>query len=209
MENRTMDMDYKFNEDISLIESLVGNNHENGVVQSETDGIEEVHKTNTVPLDVFEEEPDEEDNDNVELAWLHFLELAIGQISSEPEDRSNEASLPSFHDEEINIQDITPDKSVWFPFPSKEYLIGLLLIGYLHKLISRDLYHQIRIIFMLYTIKLPCWEALQIMRVKIRSMSNHSVIKRQSVFDQPIFALDAKELISDVRFDESIGRAAP
>ncbi|KAA1113161.1 hypothetical protein PGT21_023248 [Puccinia graminis f. sp. tritici] len=188
------------NNNISQIESLVFEDQEDSQAEElESNRSEAIHEPNIVPLDIFEEEDSDNETDNAaELTWMQFLELAIGQISSEPDELADVDSIPSFRQEEVKIEDVTPDSSVWFPFPSKEYLIGSLLIGYLHKLISRDLYHQIRTIFTLYAIGLPGWEALRIMRAKIRSMSNHSIIQRESVFNQPMFGLDARQLISDV-----------
>ncbi|KAI9625284.1 hypothetical protein KEM48_010973 [Puccinia striiformis f. sp. tritici PST-130] len=61
-----------------------------------------------------------------------------------PEDAILDATSPLFRREEEEIRKIRPDNTAWYPFLNKEYLIGSLLLGYLHKLISRDLYHQIR-----------------------------------------------------------------
>jgi hypothetical protein len=77
-------------------------------------------------------------------------------------------------------------------------MIASLLVGYLHKLISRDLYHQIQAIFTLYHVWLPRWQALRRMQATLRSMSSHSIIQKKSVVDQPMFGLNARELISDV-----------
>ncbi|KAI9628456.1 hypothetical protein H4Q26_018057 [Puccinia striiformis f. sp. tritici PST-130] len=94
------------------------------------------------------------------------------------------------------VVDDTPENHLagWL---EPNYMIALLLVGYLHKIISRDLYHQIRAVFTVYHIQLPRWEAVRQMRATIRSMSNHSIIQKESVFNQPMFGLDMKELIAD------------
>ena len=80
----------------------------------------------------------------------------------------------------------------------RPYLVGSLLVEYLHKLISRDMFHQIRSVLKLCNVNLPRWEALRRTRKKIRLMSQHSIVEEESVFGKPIFGLDAKELISNV-----------
>ncbi|EFP81051.1 uncharacterized protein PGTG_07303 [Puccinia graminis f. sp. tritici CRL 75-36-700-3] len=110
-----------------------------------------------VPLSQFEEE--DSDNEEGELQWTDMIEIAVGQINSEPEEAALAATDPLFRREEAEIAKIRPDNSAWYPFLNKEYLVGSLLIGYLHKLISRDMYHQIRIVFTLYHVRIPRWEA--------------------------------------------------
>ncbi|KAI9616613.1 hypothetical protein H4Q26_011012 [Puccinia striiformis f. sp. tritici PST-130] len=123
--------------------------------------------------------------------------------------------LDMFNQEESgNENDDDREELLWMQFLDiAMYMIASLLVGYLHKIISRDLYHQIRAVFTVYHIQLPRWEAVRQMRATIRSMSNHSIIQKESVFNQPMFGLDMKELIADVRkdslrFDESVGGPA-
>jgi fumarate reductase subunit D len=73
-----------------------------------------------------------------------------------------------------------------------------LLIGYLHKLISRDMYHQIHTVFLLYWVLLPRWEALRQMRAKVQTLTNQTVVEKRTVFGQPVFGLNAREIIKDV-----------
>jgi hypothetical protein len=72
---------------------------------------------------------------------------------------------------------------------NKKYLVGSLLIGYLHKIISRNMYHQIRSVLTIYHFRLPCWEACHRMCAKICTLINYNIIKRESVFGNPIFSL--------------------
>ncbi|KAH9449893.1 hypothetical protein Pst134EA_026610 [Puccinia striiformis f. sp. tritici] len=187
-------------EGISQVEPVVDDTPENHLAGwLEPNVTEIVDDPPIIPLDMFnqEESGNENDDDREELLWMQFLDIAIGQISSEPEGLAEETSVPSFRREEEKIENVTPDNSIWFPFLNKEYMIALLLVGYLHKIISRDLYHQIRAVFTVYHIQLPRWEAVRQMRATIRSMSNHSIIQKESVFNQPMFGLDMKELIAD------------
>ncbi|KAI7938826.1 hypothetical protein MJO28_014405 [Puccinia striiformis f. sp. tritici] len=187
-------------EGISQVEPVVDDTPENHLAGwLEPNVTEIVDNPPIIPLDMFnqEESGNENDDDREELLWMQFLDIAIGQISSEPEGLAEETSVPSFRREEEKIENVTPDNSIWFPFLNKEYMIASLLVGYLHKIISRDLYHQIRAVFTVYHIQLPRWEAVRQMRATIRSMSNHSIIQKESVFNQPMFGLDMKELIAD------------
>ncbi|KAA1068266.1 hypothetical protein PGTUg99_030554 [Puccinia graminis f. sp. tritici] len=148
-----------------------------------------------VPLEIFEE--DKFEDKEAELTWMGFIEIAVGQIRSEPEENTPDESMPLFDQVEEKIKKMTPDNSTWYPFLSREYLVGSLFIGYLHKIITRDMYHQIRTILTLYHVILPCWEALRQMRSKIRTLITRTVIEKESVFGQPMFGLKASELIGD------------
>ncbi|KAI7941230.1 hypothetical protein MJO29_013304 [Puccinia striiformis f. sp. tritici] len=148
-----------------------------------------------VPLSTFEEEGS--DDEEGELNWTDMIGIAVGQINLEPEDAILDATSPLFRREEEEIRKIRPNNTAWYPFLNKEYLIGSLLLGYLHKLISRDLYHQIRSVFTAYHIHLPRWEALRETRAKIRTLIDHTIIEKETVFGQPVFGLNARELIRD------------
>jgi hypothetical protein len=113
---------FVINNNISQIESLVFDDQEDiQADELEPGRIEATHEPNIIPLDIFDEEdPDNKANEGAELTWMHFLELAIGQISSEPDELADVDSIPSFRQEEFKIEDVTPESSVWFPFPSKE-----------------------------------------------------------------------------------------
>ncbi|EHS62788.1 uncharacterized protein PGTG_22700 [Puccinia graminis f. sp. tritici CRL 75-36-700-3] len=101
-----------------------------------------------------------EDDEEAETTWMDLVGVAVDQIDLEPPMDTLDDSSPLFRREEEKIKKVSPDNSAWYPFLSKEYLMGSLLVGYLHKLISRDSYHQIRAVFTLNYINLPRWEAL-------------------------------------------------
>ncbi|KAA1120057.1 hypothetical protein PGT21_037090 [Puccinia graminis f. sp. tritici] len=177
-----------------MLSALIEGNKEPGVNSEADDGNksdEEVDKIVPGTFEVAESEDDEE----AEKSWMDFVGVAIGQIDSElaVDDPANDS--PLFRREEEKIRKVTPEDSEWFPFLNKEYLIGSLLVRYLHKLISRDLYHQIRVIFMLNQIKLPRWEALRLMRAQIRTLVNQTIVEQETVFGQPVFGLKASNVI--------------
>ncbi|POW18333.1 hypothetical protein PSHT_05902 [Puccinia striiformis] len=172
------------------------------ISEMNADSMEDVRSGNVpvedveeVPLSLLEEK--ESDGKEGELSWTDMIGIAVGQIDSEPEDAILDATSPLFCQEEEKIKGMRPENSAWYPFLNKEYLISSLLLGYLHKLISHDLYHQIRSFFTAYHIKLPRWEALREMRAKIRTLLNHTVVEKETVFGQPVFGLSARELIRD------------
>ncbi|PLW22365.1 hypothetical protein PCASD_15908 [Puccinia coronata f. sp. avenae] len=148
-----------------------------------------------IPDSIFSEE--EPDDNETELNWIDMIDVAMEQIGSEPKDRTCNPPFSNFCQEETMIDDLTPDKTSWYPFLNKEYLVASLLVGYLYKIISRDMYHQIQSILTLYHVILPRWEAIQHMRAKIQTLINHTIIEKESVFGNPMFALNAKEIISD------------
>ncbi|KNE96003.1 hypothetical protein PSTG_10694 [Puccinia striiformis f. sp. tritici PST-78] len=187
-------------EDISHVQPVIDYTQDNHLADGLKPNIPEIiDDPPIIPLDIFEQDESgkEDDSDQAELLWMQFVDIAIGQIASEPEELAKETSIPLFLHKEELIKKVTPDNSIRFPFLNKEYMIASLLVGYLHKLILHDLYHQIRGVFAVYHIKLPRWEAIRQMRATIRSMSNHSIIQKESVFNQPMFGLDMKELIAD------------
>ncbi|KAA1076437.1 hypothetical protein PGT21_007160 [Puccinia graminis f. sp. tritici] len=178
-----------------LLEPVIGMN-EGQPDQVDADESELDEESEEIPPGTFAEE--ESDDEEAELSWMDFVGVAIGQIDSEPEDLDLPLSSPLFRREEAKIKKIRPDNSTWYPFLNKEYLIGSLLIGYLHKLISRDMYHLIRSVFTVCDVRLPRWEALRMMRANIRTLINRTIVEKETVFGQPVFGLNASELISDV-----------
>ncbi|OAV89021.1 hypothetical protein PTTG_28844 [Puccinia triticina 1-1 BBBD Race 1] len=148
-----------------------------------------------VPKSLFEEL--ESDDEEGELNWMNMIGIAIGQVKAEPEETSLDASNPLSCQEEAIIKNVKPNSSAWYPFPNQEYLVGSLLIGYLHKLISRDMYHQVRVVFTLYHVKLPQWEALRQMRTNIWKLFDRTIFERETIFGQPVFGLNPKDLIKD------------
>ncbi|KAI9614271.1 hypothetical protein H4Q26_009414 [Puccinia striiformis f. sp. tritici PST-130] len=169
-------------EDISHVQPVIDYTQDNHLADGLKPNIPEIiDDPPIIPLDIFEQDESgkEDDSDQAELLWMQFVDIAIGQIASEPEELAKETSIPLFLHKEELIKKVTPDNSIRFPFLNKEYMIASLLVGYLHKLILHDLYHQIRGVFAVYHIKLPRWEAIRQMRAT------------------PMFGLDMKELISD------------
>ncbi|KAI7939536.1 hypothetical protein MJO29_014272 [Puccinia striiformis f. sp. tritici] len=110
-------------EGISQVEPVVDDTPENHLAGwLEPNVTEIVDDPPIIPLDMFnqEESGNENDDDREELLWMQFLDIAIGQISSEPEGLAEETSVPSFRREEEKIENVTPDNSIWFPFLNKE-----------------------------------------------------------------------------------------
>jgi hypothetical protein len=71
-----------------------------------------------VPLEIFEE--DEFEDEEAELTWMGFIEIAVGKIRSEPEENTPDESIPLFDQVEEKIKKMTPDNSTWYPFLSRE-----------------------------------------------------------------------------------------
>ncbi|KAI9620809.1 hypothetical protein H4Q26_013479 [Puccinia striiformis f. sp. tritici PST-130] len=143
------------------------------ISEMNADSMEDVRSGN-VPVEDVEEVPlslleeKESDGKEGELSWTDMIGIAVGQIDSEPEDAILDATSPLFCQEEEKIK-------VPYQFVAS----------------------GIRSFFTAYHIKLPRWEALREMRAKIRTLLNHTVVEKETVFGQPVFGLSARELIRD------------
>ncbi|KAI7940676.1 hypothetical protein MJO28_012961 [Puccinia striiformis f. sp. tritici] len=146
------------------------------ISEMNADSMEDVRSGNVpvedveeVPLSLLEEK--ESDGKEGELSWTDMIGIAVGQIDSEPEDAILDATSPLFCQEEEKIKGMRPENSACTL--------------------------SIRSFFTAYHIKLPRWEALREMRAKIRTLLNHTVVEKETVFGQPVFGLSARELIRD------------
>ncbi|EFP84302.2 uncharacterized protein PGTG_10680, partial [Puccinia graminis f. sp. tritici CRL 75-36-700-3] len=112
------------------------------------------------PLEEFDEPAPAENywdsEDKCELDWIDIL----------PEDEANHHG-----EREQKKGDEEKEKkgkdSPWYPFRNKHYLAGSLIVGFLHKIVSRSIYHYIRqILLILCDVYLPGYEALRRKRKK-------------------------------------------
>jgi hypothetical protein len=67
---------------------------------------------------IFEEE--DSDDEEGELEWTDMIDVAVGQISSEPQDNILATTSPLFQREEAEIEKLAPNNFVWYPFLNKE-----------------------------------------------------------------------------------------
>jgi hypothetical protein len=70
---------------------------------------------------IFEEE--DSDDEEGKLVWTDMIDVAVGQISAEPQDDIFAATSPLFQREEAKIEKLAPDNSTWYPFLNKEVRI--------------------------------------------------------------------------------------
>ncbi|PLW54792.1 hypothetical protein PCANC_03704 [Puccinia coronata f. sp. avenae] len=75
-------------------------------------------------------------------------------------------------------------------------LIGSLIMGHTHSMLSRSLYSKIRGILKLCNISLPAWATIQAARTRIRVLLKTKIQLNFSVFDNPCFLLSAMSLLS-------------
>jgi hypothetical protein len=111
----------------------------------------------------------------------------------------------------------------WYPFKSKmvrglldathttlldhhidphypQEVIGSLIMGHTHSMISRSLYSKIRGIMALCDINLPAWATVQASRTRIRKLLGNRINYCSSPFDTPTFSLDPQTLVAMVSF---------
>ncbi|PLW26323.1 hypothetical protein PCANC_27603 [Puccinia coronata f. sp. avenae] len=125
--------------------------------------------------------------------WLDLLEAeleALQDIDSQDE-AQRMPSTPSSQDSAS-----TASENEWYPFRSKMELIGSLIVGHTHSMLSRSLYSKIRGILTMCDVHLPAWATIQAGRACIQQLLKSSIRFDVSVFDNPCFSLSARSLIA-------------
>ncbi|KNE96230.1 hypothetical protein PSTG_10493 [Puccinia striiformis f. sp. tritici PST-78] len=79
-----------------------------------------------------------------------------------------------------------PANALWYPFPTKEYMIASLILGYLHNVMSRTMYNHLRLISTLCVVNLPHWDTIRRFRAKPREMTKVDVIENQTELANPL-----------------------
>jgi hypothetical protein len=85
-------------------------------------------------------------------------------------------------------------------------VIGSLIMGHTHSMISRSLYSKIRGILALCDINLPAWATVQASRTRIRKLLGNRINYCSSPFDTPTFSLDPQTLVAMVRLQRLTDR---
>ncbi|PLW26028.1 hypothetical protein PCANC_22405, partial [Puccinia coronata f. sp. avenae] len=86
--------------------------------------------------------------------------------------------------------------AAWYPFKSKMELVGSLIMGHTHSLISRSVYSKIRAILTSCNVNLPAWATIQASRKRIRTLLDSQISYSSSPFGTPTFALRPQTLIA-------------
>ncbi|POV96773.1 hypothetical protein PSTT_15457 [Puccinia striiformis] len=90
-----------------------------------------------------------------------------------------------------------PANAPWYPFPTKEYMIASLILGYLHNVMSRTMYNHLRLILTLCVVNLPHWDTIRRFRAKLREMTKVDVVENQTVLSNRTFSLSVKNIIAN------------
>ncbi|KAI9620476.1 hypothetical protein H4Q26_013688 [Puccinia striiformis f. sp. tritici PST-130] len=90
-----------------------------------------------------------------------------------------------------------PANAPWYPFPTKEYMIASLILGYLHNVMSRTMYNHLRLILTVCVVNLPHWDTIRRFRAKLREMTKVDVVENQTVLSNRTFSLSAKNIIAN------------
>jgi hypothetical protein len=83
-------------------------------------------------------------------------------------------------------------------------MISALMMGHLHNLLSRNVYHLVRLSVNLAWLDLPHWDTIRRRREKIREMLDVKLIENVSVLNNKVFSLSLKDLIANVSQNISI-----
>jgi hypothetical protein len=91
------------------------------------------------------------------------------------------------------IPSISPNHNTTY-----QEIVGLLIMGYTHSMISCSVYSKIRAILTLCNVDLPAWATIQASRKRIQTLLNNRVNVSASPFGTPTFALSPQTLIAQV-----------
>ncbi|KAI9627287.1 hypothetical protein KEM48_009913 [Puccinia striiformis f. sp. tritici PST-130] len=86
--------------------------------------------------------------------------------------------------------------TTWYPFKNKMDMVGSLLVGHTHSMMSRTLYTKVCGILTMCDMHLPSWQSVRESRARIRNLLGCNINTSKSVFNTPCFALSAKDLIA-------------
>ncbi|OAV91777.1 hypothetical protein PTTG_03743 [Puccinia triticina 1-1 BBBD Race 1] len=85
----------------------------------------------------------------------------------------------------------------WDPFKSEEDFMACLIMGYLHNLISRVTYLQLRIVLKMKKLVLPYWDVVLKARERTRALLNFVNQESISVWDNKIFTISVKGILTN------------
>ncbi|POW15087.1 hypothetical protein PSTT_02357 [Puccinia striiformis] len=161
--------------------------------------------------EIFSEDDDNQGIDPGQFGYNHNESDSESDGRLDKEDWTwSEEETPG-EDSEANQQDIpstgstsrpqrnrrVPTNSPWYPFPSLDHLIGSLILGQLHSIMSRNLYNHLRVILTLCHVNLPHWDTLRRMRSRMRSMLKMDPSENQSVLLNKTFALNLQSIVGN------------
>ncbi|KAA1111794.1 hypothetical protein PGT21_012546 [Puccinia graminis f. sp. tritici] len=132
-----------------------------------------------------------EDEQEDELALPEELHGDDGGLSDNDDRAPGEPGEPG-----VATAAETTTQADWFPFRNKMDLIGSLMMGHTHSMMSRKMYSKIRGILQLCDLRVPEWGTVRDSRARIRDITGLTVNTSTSVFETPCFSLSAKALIS-------------
>ncbi|WAR55584.1 hypothetical protein PtB15_6B326 [Puccinia triticina] len=133
---------------------------------------------------LFDNSVDPDGDANGEISWDNHLFEALNQLADEP--------VPW---EFLTKKRPKADQPSWYPFKEKEYLIGSLMMGYMHHIMSRNIYAQLRLIISLTGCKLPHWKTLVKARVDIRKMLNLKLHQQTSILNNECYSVSLSALL--------------
>ena len=79
-----------------------------------------------------------------------------------------------------------------------QVLLATLLLGQLHNLISRSMYHQMRLVVSLGNMKLPHWDTIQNARSRIRKILKMDIVDSETILLNKCTTLSIKDIIGHV-----------
>ncbi|KNZ53128.1 hypothetical protein VP01_3337g1 [Puccinia sorghi] len=85
----------------------------------------------------------------------------------------------------------------WYPFPLKEAIVGSLILGRLHTIMSRSMYLQVRSSLSMCDVILPHWESIRIMMARFHELLKLTMIENFGVLNTQCFCLSIKDILQN------------
>ncbi|KAA1114962.1 hypothetical protein PGT21_028092 [Puccinia graminis f. sp. tritici] len=99
------------------LEPVIGINDKRDEVDDDGSRLDEAE---AIPPGTFGEPDGESGDEEAELSWMEFVDVAVYQINSEPEDLTLDSSSPLYRRQEEEINKLEPNNSAWYPFLNRE-----------------------------------------------------------------------------------------
>ncbi|OAV88231.1 hypothetical protein PTTG_29101 [Puccinia triticina 1-1 BBBD Race 1] len=125
-----------------------------------------------------------------EISLQDLIDAEIEEIL-----RQEDAAIfegPDYEEEEVDLG----EAARWFPFKNKMELVGSLLIGHTHSMISRAIYNKIRAVMSICDIRLPAWATVRGARIRIQKLLCTQLKTETSAFGTPCFYLSVQGILS-------------
>jgi hypothetical protein len=161
---------------------------------------------------------EELEEESEEIDWEEYLFEAMNQLSDQPIPHklfqtgvgaANNSEWYPFKNKEVrglSLFQTYPNTSITHGYlfillphmAFGQYLIASLMVGYMHHIMSREVYGQLRLILTLAALRLPHWSTLKLAREKIRELLKLELQQKETVFQKQCYSLSLGKTLGHV-----------